>query len=1798
MEFKNSEFEKNAAKTLQTLQELKTKLNDNFSTKGAEKLNEAIKAVDVSPISKGLETVQVQFSALQIAGKRVIENITDAAMNAVHNVTSKLTGVINQIKVGGANRAQNIENAKFMLSGLGIEWKDIVDDINYGVQDTAYGLDAAAKVASQLVASNVSLGADMQASLRGVSGVAAMTNSTYEEIGHIFTSVAGQGKLMTMQLQQFSLRGLNVAADLAKAMGTTEAAIREMVTKGQIDFMTFAKAMDELYGEHAKEANKTFTGALSNTKAALSRLGADIQSQKFESFRIILLEITTQLKEFKKAIKPAEDAIISMMDAVGKLVANFIKTIDIRGIAERISPSIKKFADYVRDFANAWLDIRDTQQKLSKIEFTNIADYYEQRAKALLDTTEEVKTSVEGLAALSDKELEKYSKNAWDIWNFGKYGNGQSRIDALGEDYEMTQAYVEKMIELGWDEAKMQEYITKEREKAAKQEARAQTVNRLKTTVSKVLTIFSNLRTVVHNVTSSIVNVLKVAFGGLNDALSGKGSGFLDALIFLTGKLADFTTKIAITKDRAEKLRPVAKAIGDVFVFIGKGVYTCIKYLIKFIEAAANNKIVKGIFEAIGNAINKIFEGLKKLYTKMKESGAWDKFVDILKTVGTWLGERIIDAINLFGDVVTTVGGGIVGVFEKIVEKVKGIGDESERGHSWLSKIGDFFKEDVLSGSWLVKLKDVLNEIFGTGKDVFQNAYTKMSDFMKGLVAGLNSIGVTDLSSAISVIGQIALIFTTAKWLWSMSTLNKRISDGFKNLDKLFGALKTTVKQFGRKADAEAFVAFAEAVAIIVGSFLAILFSFAYLKSKGVDYVPIAKEAGRMVLVYTIIIGAIVILKTLAMKAAYVTGSTVSAFGKIKIPAFAATMAAIAYLLKVLIDSFVTMYDIVNSPGYNSTNTFAVTLNIGLLLIALMAFAAALSKVDKTLVGLSGAAFMIISLAVLFKTVISAFKKVLKLVKDAKSEDIKQATSTINWLMIPILAFGTAIVFLTRKFKTDSTTQSNPFKGVIGLFVGLAAMLRLGFVPLLKAITEIRKEGDVGVSAIHDFKTIINTLYIFIGLITLAVTVLGNFKYNGRNIGSAALGQNRMSGAFSIGGSNGAFYGVSAIILSIAAVIYTMSLAIKSMKGVDISALNQFKQTLLLITGIIALMSIALAAIGTIDMSKGATGVLLGVTGIILGIAAVIAASAWAFKTFNESLQGVIDYLPVGLQKIRDFFAVISDEEVRAELVDGVYNTASILRAAFVSAIVGWSYGIVEAAPVIVQNLFAGLIVALNSLADEFYNDGPELVNAADRCALGLLYFATIVLQKFKERSGEILKNVATNTIGKGLVNLVEGLIPGLDLDWDESIPEYTGPDPEELKAQLKKEAEDKAATTSEYFYKNYYAALAEENRKNSESTALPVSFKEDSDAIDKIINDVTKKFDFTGMKRKLLSGISSGDIGLGDLKNVFSTGDYTKLSDMLGVNLSMDEFTEAFNNFDFTTQEGLNDAMDYFSTFQNDSGEGWADWADMLGDAGTEGMENLEDGIAERMTFVTQITNEAMTASVTEATKFESDFYTVGENCAKGYAEGLTNMASVVRVMQASKDLANVSKNAITAKDALDERSPSHVFEKIGIFTVLGFANGIKNSVRYATEATTSAAEATILSMRETIRNASLEAVNGIDNPRITPVLDLSNITNGIETMNGLFDTTPAYELAMATSGEARAATATRNTAIYQNGSPYDDTNAIGAINALNAEVSTLKDSIEGMQVVLDGRALVGQIATPIDKALGRKTIAGRRKV
>ena len=322
MTFDSAQFDAAVQKSIESLNRMNNAVKATENGSSANLMN---LTTDTSNLNTAIENVNYRFSTMGIIATTALQNITNSVVNLAKKMVSMTVS-------GGISRAMNLESAKFQLEGLGVSWDKISDDINYGVQDTAYGLDAAAKVASQLVASQVQIGKPMKTALRSISGVAAMTNSSYEDIGNVYTTVAGNGRLMSEQLLQLSSRGLNAAATIGEYLGKSESEVREMVSSGKIDFETFAAAMDSAFGEHAKDANKTFSGALSNMKAALGRLGAEFASPALENLRDIF-------NALRPVIDAVHEALMPFIDVVnGGLKSATDRTV---GVLEHVTPLVK-----------------------------------------------------------------------------------------------------------------------------------------------------------------------------------------------------------------------------------------------------------------------------------------------------------------------------------------------------------------------------------------------------------------------------------------------------------------------------------------------------------------------------------------------------------------------------------------------------------------------------------------------------------------------------------------------------------------------------------------------------------------------------------------------------------------------------------------------------------------------------------------------------------------------------------------------------------------------------------------------------------------------------------------------------------------------------------------------------------------------------------------------------------------------------------------------------------------------------------------------------------------------------------------------------------------------------------------------------------------------------------------------------------------------------------------------------------------------------------------------------------------
>lgn len=204
----------------------------------------------------------------------------------------------------GFERLTAIDNARAKLSGLGHDAgtvEQIMNSALKSVKGTAFGMGEAASLAAVMVAAGIKPGQELERVLGLVGDTATIAGAELQDMGLIWGSVAARGKLQGDDMLQMMSRGIPVLQLLANHLGLTSAEVSDMVSKGKIDFATFAAAMEKGMGGAALKSGETFSGAMKNVQAALSRLGASLLGGVFEKMPDLFTRITTKLDEMGPA---------------------------------------------------------------------------------------------------------------------------------------------------------------------------------------------------------------------------------------------------------------------------------------------------------------------------------------------------------------------------------------------------------------------------------------------------------------------------------------------------------------------------------------------------------------------------------------------------------------------------------------------------------------------------------------------------------------------------------------------------------------------------------------------------------------------------------------------------------------------------------------------------------------------------------------------------------------------------------------------------------------------------------------------------------------------------------------------------------------------------------------------------------------------------------------------------------------------------------------------------------------------------------------------------------------------------------------------------------------------------------------------------------------------------------------------------------------------------------------------------------------------------------------------------------
>jgi tape measure domain-containing protein len=169
---------------------------------------------------------------------------------------------------------------------------------------------------------------------------------------------------------------------------------------------------------------------------------------------------------------------------------------------------------------------------------------------------------------------------------------------------------------------------------------------------------------------------------------------------------------------------------------------------------------------------------------------------------------------------------------------------------------------------------------------------------------------------------------------------------------------------------------------------------------------------------------------------------------------------------------------------------------------------------------------------------------------------------------------------------------------------------------------------------------------------------------------------------------------------------------------------------------------------------------------------------------------------------------------------------------------------------------------------------------------------------------------------------------------------------------------------------------------------------------------------------------------------------------------------------------------------------------------AGAKMSSNLASGIKSGKASVNSAVTSTVSGAASKLRSYYGSFNSAGSYLAQGFANGIRSGSFAASV--AARAMANAAKNA--AAKALDEHSPSKVGYKIGDFFGVGFTNGIANNFVDSSRAGTKMAD----NAKEALINAVSKMSNILDSdvdvqPVITPVLDLSKVTSGAASITSL---------------------------------------------------------------------------------------------
>lgn len=260
---------------------------------------------ETQDLEKGLKSIATT-GALAFAG-------LGAGIGAAVSQAAKFESINTQFEVliGNAQGAQKaLEQLKDFSAKTPFQFEDIA---KAGQQLLGFGFAAD----------------ELRTKLENIGNVAAAVGKPIDEISLIFGQVAAAGKLTGERLLQFQERAIPIGPAIAKTLGVAESSVKDLVSKGLVDFATFEKAFRSMsdkggiaFGALDKQS-QTLGGQISTLKDNFSLLAGDFGNEFLPVIKVVTSAITSMIQTMRenKEITKFAAVIVGVTTAAAGLLA-------------------------------------------------------------------------------------------------------------------------------------------------------------------------------------------------------------------------------------------------------------------------------------------------------------------------------------------------------------------------------------------------------------------------------------------------------------------------------------------------------------------------------------------------------------------------------------------------------------------------------------------------------------------------------------------------------------------------------------------------------------------------------------------------------------------------------------------------------------------------------------------------------------------------------------------------------------------------------------------------------------------------------------------------------------------------------------------------------------------------------------------------------------------------------------------------------------------------------------------------------------------------------------------------------------------------------------------------------------------------------------------------------------------------------------------------------------------------------------------------------------------------------------